>query len=154
MEFGPRALGGRSIVADPRDAGMKDRVNEAVKFREGWRPFAPSILAEHADGWLQAAHESPFMILTFDVRPEHRSELAAVTHVDGSLRPQTVEKEVEPLYWELIEEFRKLSGVPAVMNTSFNLRGEPIVCSPTDAIRTFYSSGLDALILGPYLLEK
>jgi carbamoyltransferase len=154
MEFGPRALGGRSILADPRDAGMKDRVNAAVKFREAWRPFAPSILAEHAGGWMQDARESPFMILTFGVRPEHRDDLAAVTHVDGTLRPQTVDRDVDPLYWELIDEFRKLSGVPAVMNTSFNLRGEPIVCSPTDAIRTFYSSGLDVLILGTYLLEK
>ena len=154
MEFGPRALGARSILADPRDEGMKERVNAAVKFREGWRPFAPSFLAEDATDWMEEARDSPFMILTFDARPDRRHDLGAVTHVDGSLRPQTVERDVSPLYWELIDEFRQRTGVPAVMNTSFNLRGEPIVCTPTDAIRTFYSSGLDALVLGSFLVEK
>jgi carbamoyltransferase len=154
MEFGPRALGSRSIIADPRDAAMKDRVNEAVKFREAWRPFAPSFVAEGIDGWIEAPHESPFMILTFQAASEHRDDLAGVTHVDGSLRPQTVERDVNPNYWALIDRFRSKTGVPAVMNTSFNLRGEPIVCTPTDAIRTFYSSGLDALVIGDRLLEK
>jgi carbamoyltransferase len=154
MEFGPRALGNRSILADPRDPAMKDRVNECVKFREGWRPFAPSCLAERAHEYFQPAHSSPFMILTFDVVPEMRSVIPAVTHADNSARVQTVRRDVNPLYWQLISEFEKLTGVPVVMNTSFNLRGEPIVCTPKDAIRTFYSSGLDFLVLGNHIVAK
>lgn len=154
MEFGPRALGSRSILADPRDPEMTAKVNNAVKFREWWRPFAPSLLAEAADEYLESATDSPFMILTAQVKPSKRSVIPAVTHVDGSARPQTVEREVNPLYWKLIDEFGKRTGVPVVMNTSFNLRGEPIVCTPTDAIRTFFSSGMDALMLGSFLVEK
>ncbi len=154
MEFGPRALGSRSILADPRDPEMNAKVNNAVKFREWWRPFAPSMLAERAGEYLENASDSPFMILTFPVKPEKRSVIPAVTHVDGSARPQTVEEDVNPLYWRLIREFEKRTGVPVIMNTSFNLRGEPIVCSPTDAVRTFFSSGMDALVLGCYLVEK
>jgi carbamoyltransferase len=154
MEFGPRALGSRSILADPRDPEMTTRVNNAVKFREWWRPFAPSLLAESAREYLESATDSPFMILTSPVKPEKRSEIPAVTHVDGSARPQTVDKDVNPLYWRLIREFAKRTGVPVVMNTSFNLRGEPIVCTPTDAIRTFFSSGMDALVLGEFIVEK
>jgi carbamoyltransferase len=154
MEFGPRALGNRSILADPRDPSMTLNVNNAVKFREAWRPFAPSILKESADRYLESAADSPFMILTGQIRPEMRSEIPAVTHVDGSARPHTVDRQDNPMYWELISEFNRLTGVPVVMNTSFNLRGEPIVQSPGDAIRTFYSSGLDALILGSFLVEK
>ena len=154
MEFGPRALGSRSILADPRDPEMNARVNNAVKFREWWRPFAPSMLAEVAGDYLENPPDSPFMIVTSQVCPEKRSVIPSVTHVDGSARPQTVERDVNPLYWQLIKEFGDRTGVPVIMNTSFNLRGEPIVCSPTDAIRTFYSSGLDALILGNFLVEK
>ena len=154
MEFGPRALGARSILADARDPEMNLKVNNAVKFREWWRPFAPSLLAEVADQYLENATDSPFMILTSPVKPEKRSIIPAVTHVDGSARPQTVEQDVSPLYWRLIKEFGCHTGVPVVMNTSFNLRGEPIVCTPTDAIRTFFSSGMDALIIGNYLVEK
>ena len=154
MEFGPRALGSRSILADPRDPEMTIKVNNAVKFREWWRPFAPSILREVAGEFIESATDSPFMILTAQVRQEKRSVIPAVTHVDGSARPQTVEKDVNPLYWRLIREFGDKTGVPVVMNTSFNLRGEPIVASPTDAIRTFYSSGMDALVIGSYLVEK
>jgi carbamoyltransferase len=154
MEFGPRALGNRSILADPRDPKMTERVNNAVKFREWWRPFAPSILAEAAHEFLESATDSPFMILTAQVRPEKRAVIPAVTHADGSARPQTVERDVNPLYWNLIREFEKLTGVPVVMNTSFNLRGEPIVASPTDAVRTFYTSGLDALVIGDFVVEK
>ncbi|HWO28331.1 MAG TPA: carbamoyltransferase, partial [Candidatus Acidoferrum sp.] len=142
MEFGPRALGARSILADPRDPEMNARVNNAVKFREWWRPFAPSMLAEVADEYIESATDSPFMILTAQVRPEKRTVIPAVTHVDGSARPQTVERDVNPLYWRLIREFGDRTGVPVVMNTSFNLRGEPIVCTPTDGIRTFFSSGM------------
>jgi carbamoyltransferase len=154
MEFGPRALGSRSILADPRDPEMTTRVNNAVKFREWWRPFAPSLLAESAKEYLESATNSPFMILTSQVKREKRSEIPAVTHVDGSARPQTVEKDVNPLYWRLISEFANRAGVPVVMNTSFNLRGEPIVCTPTDAIRTFFSSGMDALVIGDFIVEK
>jgi carbamoyltransferase len=153
-EFGPRALGARSILADPRDPEMNAKVNNAVKFREWWRPFAPSMLAEAAADYIESATDSPFMILTAQVRPEKRSVIPSVTHVDGSARPQTVEREVNPLYWKLIHEFGQRTGVPVVMNTSFNLRGEPIVCTPTDAIRTFFSSGLDALVIGNFVVEK
>jgi carbamoyltransferase len=154
MEFGPRALGSRSILADPRDPEMNAKVNNAVKFREWWRPFAPSMKKEVAPDFLESAYDSPFMILTAQVRPEKRSVIPSVTHVDGSARPQTVEREISPLYYRLIDEFGRLTGVPVVMNTSFNLRGEPIVHSPTDALRTFFSSGMDALILGSFLVEK
>lgn len=154
MEFGPRALGNRSILADPRDPDMTVKVNNAVKFREWWRPFAPSMAAETAGEYIESATDSPFMILTAQVKPEKRNVIPAVTHVDGSARPQTVERDVNPLYWKLIDEFGKRTGVPVVMNTSFNLRGEPIVCTPTDAIRTFFSSGMDALMLGRFLVEK
>jgi carbamoyltransferase len=154
MEFGPRALGNRSILADPRDPEMNLKVNNAVKFREWWRPFAPSILAEVADQYLESATDSPFMILTAQVKPEKRAVIPAVTHVDGSARPQTVERNANPLYWRLIQEFGQRTGVPVVMNTSFNLRGEPIVCSPTDAVRTFFSSGMDALVIGSFVVEK
>ena len=154
MEFGPRALGSRSILADPRDPEMNAKVNNAVKFREWWRPFAPSMLSEVASEYLESATDSPFMVLTAQVRPEKRSVIPSVTHVDGSARPQTVERDISPLYWRLIYEFGQRTGVPVVMNTSFNLRGEPIVCSPTDAIRTFFSSGMDALVIGSYVVEK
>jgi carbamoyltransferase len=154
MEFGPRALGSRSILADPRDPEMTVKVNNAVKFREWWRPFAPSFKKEAAADYLESAGDSPFMILTAQVRPEKRAVIPAVTHVDGSARPQTVEKEVNPLYWRLIDEFGKRTGVPVIMNTSFNLRGEAIVHTPTDAVRTFFSSGMDALCIGSFLVEK
>jgi len=154
MEFGPRALGSRSILADPRDPEMNARVNNAVKFREWWRPFAPSLKKEAAVEYLESATDSPFMILTAQVRPEKRGLIPSVTHVDGSARPQTVEKEINPLYWRLLDEFEKRTGVPIVMNTSFNLRGEAIVHTPTDAVRTFFSSGMDALVIGSFLVEK
>jgi carbamoyltransferase len=154
MEFGPRALGSRSILADPRDPEMNTKVNNAVKFREWWRPFAPSLKKEVAAEYLESATDSPFMILTAHVRPEKKSVIPSVTHVDGSARPQTVEKEINPLYWRLIDEFGKRTGVPVVMNTSFNLRGEAIVHTPTDAIRTFFSSGMDALVMGSFLVNK
>jgi len=154
MEFGPRALGSRSILADPRDPDMNAKVNNAVKFREWWRPFAPSLKKEAAGEYLESATDSPFMILTAQVRPEKRSAIPSVTHVDGSARPQTVEKEINPLYWRLIDDFGKRTGVPVVMNTSFNLRGEAIVHTPTDAICTFYSSGMDALLIGSFLVIK
>lgn len=154
MEFGPRALGNRSILADPRDPEMNAKVNNAVKFREWWRPFAPSFKKEAAPEYLESAYDSPFMILTAQVRPEKRDIIPSVTHVDGSARPQTVEREINPLYYRVIDEFGQRTGVPVIMNTSFNLRGEAIVHTPTDAIRTFFSSGMDALFLGSFLVEK
>jgi carbamoyltransferase len=154
MEFGPRALGSRSILADARDPEMNAKVNNAVKFREWWRPFAPSLKKEAASEYLESATDSPFMILTAQVRPEKRAVIPSVTHVDGSARPQTVEKEINPLYWRLLDEFEKRTGVPVIMNTSFNLRGEAIVHTPTDAVRTFFSSGMDALVIGSFLVEK
>jgi carbamoyltransferase len=154
MEFGPRALGNRSILADPRDPEMTAKVNNAVKFREWWRPFAPSMKKEAAGDFVESATDSPFMILTAQVRTDKRSVIPAVTHVDGSARPQTVEREVNPLYWRLIDEVAKRTGIPVVMNTSFNLRGEAIVNTPTDAVRTFFSSGMDALLIGSFLVEK
>lgn len=154
MEFGPRALGNRSILADPRTAEMKDRVNESVKFREGWRPFAPSCLAEVASEYFEGCVDAPYMILTFDVLPQARTRIPAVTHADNTARVQTVRRDVNPRYWRLIDEFGKRTGVPVIMNTSFNLRGEPIVCAPKDAIRTFYSSGLDYLVMGDHILAK
>jgi len=129
-------------------------VNNAVKFREWWRPFAPSMLAEVSGEYIESATDSPFMILTAQVKPEKRSVIPSVTHVDGSARPQTVERDVNPLYWRLIREFGNRTGVPVVMNTSFNLRGEPIVSTPTDAVRTFFSSGMDALVIGSFVVEK
>jgi carbamoyltransferase len=154
MEFGPRALGSRSILADARDPEMNAKVNNAVKFREWWRPFAPSLKKEAAADYLESCTDSPFMILTAQVRPEKRGVIPSVTHVDGSARPQTVEQEINPLYWRLLDEFEKRTGVPVVMNTSFNLRGEAIVHTPTDAVRTFFSSGMDALVIGTFLVEK
>jgi carbamoyltransferase len=154
MEFGPRALGNRSILADPRRVEMRDRVNECVKFREGWRPFAPSCLEEAAGEYFEGCQQAPFMIVTYDVRPEKRAVIPAVTHADNTARVQTVSRASNPLYHDLLREFGRLTGVPVLMNTSFNLKGEPIVCAPKDAIRTFYSSGLDFLVLGHYVIAK
>lgn len=154
MEFGDRALGNRSILADPRDASMKDKVNETVKYREPFRPFAPSILVEHVDEYFKGAVATPFMEKVFPVLESKRALIPAVVHVDGSGRLQTVSQKQNPLYYELIREFHKLTGIPIVLNTSFNLKGEAVVSSPTDALRTFFSSGLDALVLGSFLVEK
>jgi carbamoyltransferase len=153
-EFGPRALGNRSILADPRDVRNRDRVNNAVKFREGWRPFAPSVLEEAATSLFENYHTTPFMILTFQVRPEKKKDIAAAVHVDGSARVQSVTRGQNERYYDLIKSFAAKTGVPAVLNTSFNLKGEAIVNSPSDAIRTFYTSGLDALVLDQYLILK
>lgn len=156
MEFGQRALGNRSILADPRDPSMKDRINEAVKYREKFRPFAPSILKEETRDYfdIEEGVEVPFMEKVYYIKKDKRSVIPAVCHVDGTGRLQTVSKETNPRYYKLIQEFKKLTGVPVVLNTSFNLKGEPIVLSVKDAIRTFYTSGLDILIVGNYLIEK
>jgi len=153
MEFGPRALGGRSILADPRDPKMRDTLNMKIKFREGFRPFAPSVMADRAADWFEIECDSPYMLLVAQVR-EGKRVIPSVTHVDGSARLQTVTREQSPLYYGLIEEFERLTGVPIIINTSFNVRGEPIVCTPHDAYLCFMRTNMDHLVLGHYLLEK
>lgn len=153
MEFGPRALGHRSILADPRDPKMKDTVNLKIKFRETFRPFAPAILEEECPNYFQLSQESPFMLLVAPVR-EDRRVIPSVTHVDGSARIQTINRNQDQLFYDLIQEFKRLTGVPVVINTSFNVRGEPIVCTPEEAWRCFMRTQMDDLVIGPFLLEK
>ena len=148
MEFGPRALGGRSILADPRDPKMRDTLNMKIKFREGFRPFAPSVLADKAAEWFDIDCDSPYMLLVAQVR-EGKRVIPSVTHVDNSARLQTVTREESPLYYDLIAEFEKITGVPIIINTSFNVRGEPIVCTPHDAYLCFMRTNMDHLVLGP-----
>lgn len=147
MEFGPRALGNRSILADPRRADMKDVLNERIKKREPFRPFAPSVLEEHVGDYFEQTHPSPAMLMVYEVSPDRRSEIPAVTHVDGTGRLQTVTRSSNERFYDLIEQFYKLTGVPIVLNTSFN-ENEPIVCTPRDAIDCFLKSRIDALYLG------
>jgi carbamoyltransferase len=154
MEFGPRALGARSILVDPRKKENADIVNNRVKFREPWRPFCPSMLRESIDEYLVDPCEAPYMIMSFEVPPEKQGEIAGVVHVDGTTRPQTVRRDVNPLYWTLIKEFEKRTSVPMILNTSFNVRGDPIICSPSDAIMCFYNTGMDFLALGSFLIQK
>lgn len=153
MEFGPRALGSRSILADPRDPEMKDRLNEKIKLREGFRPFAPSVLEEDVSEWFELDRPSPFMLLTAQVREDHRT-IPSVTHVDGSARLQTVNRETNPRYHALISAFKDLTGCPVIINTSFNVRGEPIVYRPVDAYLCFMRTGMDALVMGNHVLLK
>lgn len=154
MEYGPRALGSRSILADPRLRNMKNKINRVIKFREPFRPFAPSVLEEHAATYFTGVESSPFMTLNFDVKKNKQKEIPAVVHVDGTSRIQTVNKQANPRYYRLIKEFYRITGVPVVLNTSFNVREEPIVCTPHQAVATFYESGLDYLALGDFILEK
>jgi carbamoyltransferase len=154
MECGPRALGNRSIVADPRGKDTKDRLNRKVKHREPFRPFAPSCLAERAGEYFASDYPSPVMLLVFDVLEHQRERVPAITHADGTARVQTVSATDNPLYHELITEFDKLTGVPMVVNTSFNDNEEPIVCTPADAVSCFLRTDLDALALGPFWTEK
>jgi carbamoyltransferase len=153
-EVGPRALGARSILADPRLAEMKTIVNQQVKHREDFRPFAPSILADRGPEFLEGFHPNPFMLLVLPVRNEKRSVIPAVTHVDGTARFQSVDRRSNPLFHRLISEFERRTGVPVVLNTSFNLRGEPIVHRPAEALNDYLMTGMDALVMGPYVLEK
>jgi carbamoyltransferase len=153
MEFGPRALGNRSIVADPRRAEMKDILNSRIKHREPFRPFAPSILEERVGDYFDHSYPSPFMLMAYRVKPEKRSEIPAPTHVDGTGRLQTINREQNPGYWRLISEFQKLTGVPLVLNTSFN-ENEPVVRTPEEAIECFLRTRMDALVIGNYLVEK
>ncbi len=154
MEYGPRALGARSLLADPRNPQMKDTINSKVKFREAFRPFAPAVLREAAAEYFEMPPdlEMPFMLLTPPVRTEKRSIIPAVTHADGSARVQTVDRETAPLFHALISTFGRQTGVPVLINTSFNVRGEPIVCTPEDAYNTFIHTGIDALVMGRFLL--
>jgi carbamoyltransferase len=152
-EWGPRALGNRSILADPRRPEMKDILNRRIKHRESFRPFAPSILAESAGEFFESAHPSPFMSFAYPLRQEKLQALPAATHVDGTCRVQTVEQEANPRYWRLIREFAKLTGIPAVVNTSFN-DNEPIVCAPAEAIDCFRRTHMDVLVMGNYVVRK
>ena len=152
-EWGPRALGNRSILADPRRAEMKDILNRRIKHREVFRPFAPSILEEATGEYFEKAYPSPFMALAYAVRPEKRKEIPAPTHVDGTGRLQTVSRSVNPRYWRLIREFANLTGVPVVLNTSFN-ENEPIVCQPEEAIECFLRTKMDVLVLGNTIVRK
>ncbi|MCD4775072.1 MAG: carbamoyltransferase [Candidatus Aegiribacteria sp.] len=154
MEFGPRALGNRSILADPRRNDMKDIVNNVVKHREPFRPFCPSCLEEHAGEYFEGCGAAPYMIKTYPVVTEKRKEIPAVTHVDGTARVQTVSRETNPFYYDVIDSFYKRTGVPVVLNTSFNIMGEPIVTTPVDAIRCFYGTGIDFLVMPPFILTK
>jgi len=155
MEFGPRALGSRSIVADPRKAEMKDLVNERIKFRESFRPFAPSALAERAGEFFVGCDgNAPYMTITFDVVEKKKREIPAVTHVDGTARVQTVARDVDPLYYALIRRFGEITGTPVVLNTSFNVKGDAIVNTPVQAVSTFAGSGMDDLVIGNFVLSK
>lgn len=174
MEFGPRALGGRSILADPRSPEMQKLLNLKVKYRESFRPFAPSVLREDVADWFQLDADSPYMLLVANVvgdkqrvtTPEEntlfgieklnvpRSEIPAVTHVDYSARIQTVHLDTNPLYYRLLQRFKAITGCPVLVNTSFNVRGEPIVCTPEDAFRCFMGTELDVLVVGNAILHK
>lgn len=154
MEAGPRALGNRSILADPRPQEMKDILNKKVKHRESFRPFAPSVLEEEAPEYFDNYYPSPYMLLVLPIKKENRDSVPAICHVDGTGRLQTVSKSENPLYWELLTEFKKLTGIPMVLNTSFNVRGEPIVCAPEDALKCFLGTEMDYLIMGNYLVRK
>jgi len=153
MEWGPRALGNRSIIADPRRADMKDILNARIKHREPFRPFAPSILEEATGDYFDQSYPDPFMIKVYNVLPEKQAEIPAVTHVDGTGRLQTVSREVNPRYWQLIKAFEAETGTPVVLNTSFN-ENEPIVCTPDQAIDCFQRTRMDALAIGNYLIQK
>ena len=153
MEFGPRALGNRSFIADPRRADMRELLNKKVKLREWFRPLAPSMLEEVSSQIFGKPHYDPFMITVLSVAEEQRERIPAVVHVDGTVRPQTVSRKTNPRYWQLIREFEKLTGVPMLLNTSFNIQ-EPIVCRPEDAIRTFQSASFDALVLEDHLVLR
>jgi carbamoyltransferase len=174
MEFGPRALGARSILGDPRSPRMQAQINLKVKFREGFRPFAPSVLRERLSDYFELDCDSPYMGLVAPVQRARqipmtaeqrnlwgidqlnvvRSDIPAVTHVDYSARIQTVTRAANPDYYDLLKEFERLTGCPVLVNTSFNVRGEPIVCTPADAYRCFMRTHIDYLVLGPFLLDR
>ena len=173
MEFGPRALGGRSILGDPRSTTMQSTMNLKIKYRESFRPFAPSIKSEAVSDWFELDADSPYMLVVAPVAEEHRiearddndlfgidklmvprSQLPAITHVDYSARVQSVHQETNPRYWQLLNAFEAETGCPVLINTSFNVRGEPIVCTPTDAYRCFMRTEMDFLVIEDMILEK
>ena len=153
MEWGPRALGNRSLLADPRRSEMKDIINLKVKQREAFRPFAPSVLEEKSNDYFGNPIPSPFMLFAFKVNSEKIKEIPAVVHVDGTARPQTVSKDINPIYWSLIKEFEKLTNVPVLLNTSFNVQ-EPVVCTPEDAVKCFLRTKVDYLVLNNLLIQQ
>jgi carbamoyltransferase len=153
FEWGPRALGNRSIVCDPRQASMKDHLNRRIKHRESFRPFAPSVLEESAGDWFDQATPSPFMLMTCQVRRDKQDLVPAITHVDGTARQQTVSRALNPKYWALIHAFERRTGVPIVLNTSFN-ENEPVVNTPDEAISCFTRNDMDSLVLGPFLVVR
>jgi carbamoyltransferase len=156
MEFGPRALGNRSILADPRDPYMKDRLNARIKHREGFRPFAPAVIEEEAENYFDmgSLKNSPYMLFVVPVKYSKRGEIPAVTHVDGTARVQTVNRKSNLRFWKLLKEFKRITGLPVILNTSFNVMNEPIVCTPEDALRCFLSTDIDWLAIGDYLVKK
>lgn len=154
MEFGPRALGNRSILGNPTIKGTADEINARIKFRERWRPFCPSILSEYARDIIAIDHPSPYMTFSFTVRDEWIPKIPEVVHVDKSARPQFVDETTNPLFYDLLKAFHKKVGIPVIINTSLNRRGEPIVCSPEDAVGMFYNSGLEFMALGDFLVKK
>ncbi|MBS0350619.1 MAG: hypothetical protein JSR33_05420 [Proteobacteria bacterium] len=156
QEFGPRALGHRSILADPRKSQIRDKINYIVKKREGFRPFAPSVKKEKAHLYFEITDNQPLscMLYTVLVRMEYRQQLLAVTHIDGGARVQTVDKEQEPLYWRLLDKFEKKTGIPMLLNTSYNIKGQTIVLNAKDAIETFLKMEIDALFMSGYLFCK
>ena len=153
MEFGPRALGGRSILASPLSPDMQQRLNE-IKDREDFRPVAPVVLEEEAASWFVRGEVSPFMLFVYDVAPEKAGRIPAVRHVDGTARVQTINRSQHALYYDVIKAFQSRTGVPVLVNTSFNTRSEPVVCTPRDAVECFWTSPIDALVIGPFVLEK
>ena len=153
MEWGPRALGNRSIVCDPRRADIKNILNLKIKRRESFRPFAPSILKEHTSEWFEENEDVPFMMQVFQIREEKRALIPAVTHVDGSGRLQTVYRQTNPRYWQLIEAFRSLTSVPMVLNTSFN-ENEPVVCRSQEALDCFLRTKMDVLVMGSFFVHR
>lgn len=154
MEAGPRALGGRSIIMSPLHADAKDRINAKVKYRESFRPFCPSLLAEHRDTYLKNARDERFMITSFEAKEEKHGVIPAVVHVDGTVRPQLVYRETNSRYYDMIKAFGERTGEYLILNTSFNVKGEPIVCHPREAIKCFFDTGLEALVLGSYVVLK
>lgn len=153
MEWGPRALGNRSILADPRQEGIKDVLNKKVKHREPFRPFAPSILEEYVNQYFEHYYDSPFMLFAPQVKEDKKRLIPAVVHIDGTARLQAVSKEANPVYWNLINEFRKITGIPVVLNTSFN-ESEPVVCAPDEAINCFLRASIDILVLEDYVIKR
>jgi carbamoyltransferase len=153
MEWGPRALGNRSIVCDPRRADMKDILNLKIKRRESFRPFAPSILREAVADWFETDYAVPFMLQVYQIRPDKRKDIPAVTHVNGSGRLQTVTEAQNPLYYRLIKSFEARTGVPIVLNTSFN-ENEPVVCKPEEALECFLRTKMDVVVMGKWVVER